>query len=73
MKTIEIYSCGMDVKVGGEIDAKIAEVIIGERDQIQYRVVWVRDGSRESSWVNAFEVEPSGKEYRTMLKVMNYT
>lgn len=73
MKTIEVYSCGMQVLIGGEIKATIAEIAIGSKDQIQYRCVWIDNNSRCSCWVQDFEVEPDGEEYKTMLKVINLT
>jgi hypothetical protein len=73
MKTIEIYSCGMSVLIGGEISATIAEIAIGANDQVQYRCIWIKDQTRCSCWVQDFEIEPNGKEYKTMLKVINLT
>jgi len=73
MKTIEIYSCGMKVLIGGEIKATIAEIAIGFKDQIQYRCVWIKDQTRCSCWVQEIEVEPDGEEYKTMLKIVNLT
>ncbi|MBU2644472.1 hypothetical protein KKI24_07155 [bacterium] len=72
VRSIEVYSCGMPVTIDGQIEGKIAEIAIGVNDQIQYRIVWVKDGTRNSSWVQSFEVEPAGEEYKTMLKVLNF-
>ena len=73
MKTIEVYSLGMNVLLLGEIEAKIAEIAIGNNDAIQYRLVYVKDQQRISIWVQAVEIEPNGEEYKLMLKVINPT
>ncbi len=55
--TIEVYPNGTKVKIDGEITGVVTGINITGRQHVTYQVGWWNGRSRESKWLESFEVE----------------
>lgn len=59
---MEIFRIGTEVNLGKNLKGKVVEVLISEKNQVQYKCVWWEGKTRTAEWVYASEVEGPYRE-----------
>lgn len=54
---MKLYPVGSKAIIGGDIEAKIVEIIIGANKSIRYKCVWWNGRTRTSEWLDECEID----------------
>jgi uncharacterized protein YodC (DUF2158 family) len=59
---LQLLSIGRTVKLAGDVQAVITSINISDKHHVTYKCTWWNGLSRQSEWVESFELEPMETE-----------